>query len=264
MPKLETKPVDFFKLDPVEAERHNDADATSRLGDNMKAHGQIHPVGAVEDGEVIWGTGRVLAARAAGLKTLDTKIFPASTSAKERAILRASENLQRKDYTAHQRWRLAVNLSELNGWSQKELAENLQLDESSVTRMLSPSKCISDVQAALKDGKLSISDCYAISKLPPEDQPGLLALKLSGASRDALERHGRRKRAAQQPVVRASKIRCPLPSGPVVTVAGGEISLDDAIEALKDATKAMTKARDTGLDASTAQRVWADMAKASV
>ena len=62
--------------------------------------------------------------------------------------------------------------------------------------------------------------------------------------------------------VRASTIRCPLAGGPVVTVSGDELSLDEAIDALKEALKAMTKARDTGLDAKTAQAVWKDVAKA--
>ncbi len=48
----------------------------------------------------------------------------------------------------------------------------------------------------------------------------------------------------------------------MVTVAGEEISLDEAIDALKEAMKAMQKARDTGLDAKTAQAVWKDMAAA--
>jgi hypothetical protein len=83
-----------------------------------------------------------------------------------------------------------------------------------------------------------------------------------GDHRDSRQQAGRRKRAEATPAVRTSRIRCPLVGGATVTVAGADISLDEAIEALKDAIKAMTKARDTGLDAKTAQAVWRDMAKA--
>ena len=144
----------------------------------------------------------------------------------------------------------------------KDVAKDFKVDPAKVTRATSLFSCIPEVIEAAKAGQIGESDWYAISKLPSAAQPGLLALKLSGASRDVLERQGRKQRAASAPAVRASKIKCPLVSGPVVTVAGDEISLDDAIEALKEATKAMQKARDTGLDASTAQRVWSDMAKA--
>jgi hypothetical protein len=43
---------------------------------------------------------------------------------------------------------------------------------------------------------------------------------------------------------------------------GEELSLDEAIDSLKEAIKAMSKARDTGLDAKTAMAVWKDMARA--
>jgi hypothetical protein len=119
------------------------------------------------------------------------------------------------------------------------------------------------VVEALRDNKISISDCYEISKAGDRDsQLQLLALKNAGASRDVLAAKGRKQRAAAAPAVRVSKIKCPLPSGHVITVAGDSISLDDAIESLKEALKAMTKARDTGLSAASAQRVWADMSKA--
>jgi hypothetical protein len=119
------------------------------------------------------------------------------------------------------------------------------------------------VQEALRDGKIGIRACYAISRRPPEEQPGALNFKLSGAGSDALESHGRRMRAAQKLAVRTSRICCPLAGGHVVTVAAEELSLDEAIESLKEALKAMTKARDTGLDAKTAQAVWKDMARAA-
>ena len=60
-------------------------------------------------------------------------------------------------------------------WQLKDLAEALHLDPSTVTRLLSPSKCIPAVQDALKQGKIGISDCYPISKLPESEQAGLLA-----------------------------------------------------------------------------------------
>ena len=44
----------------------------------------------------------------------------------------------------------------------------------------SPSRCIPAVQDALKDGKIGISDCYAISKLEERQQATLLAFRLSG------------------------------------------------------------------------------------
>jgi ParB/RepB/Spo0J family partition protein len=145
------------------------------------------------------------------------------------------------------------------GVTNKELGEQLGIDPSMLTRLLSLFECLPEVQDAARDGKLGPSEWYAIKK--SADQLGALSLKLGGASRDELERHVRQKANGNTPAVRTSKIKCQLAGGATVTVAASEISLDEAIEALKDALKAMTKARDTGLDAKTAQAVWRDVAR---
>ena len=63
--------------------------------------------------------------------------------------------------------------------------------------------------------------------------------------------------------MRASKIKVPLVSGPVVTVSGDEITLEEAIEAAGEAVKQMRAAVAKGLNAKTAMNVWRDIAAAS-
>ena len=261
MPKLETKALDFFKPDPNELARHDDPEETRRLGEDMLARGQLQPVAALEDGRMIFGHGRLLSAKSAGMKTLEAKVYPAMSDT-QFMLTRASENLQRKELTAYRRWRLCADLICANpGWQQKDLAEHLHLDPSMVTRLHSPSRCSCEWQEALKAGKVGISDCYAASKLDASEQAGLLALKLGGASRDTLEQAGRRKRSAGTPVVRASKIKLDL-GNVTVTISGDGLTLDDAIEAVMTAQKEMRKGRDQGLDAKTLVAVCRDRAKA--
>ena len=171
--------------------------------------------------------------------------------------------IHRADLSSYDKWQACYELLTLNpAWSQKELADHLHLDPSQVTRLLSPSKCVQEAQDALKAGKITISDAYAMSKRPEPEQAEMLAKKLAGdiEGRDALEQYGRKKRAAATPAVRTSKIKFPLPSGQTVTIAGDGVSLEDAIESLQTAIKAIKKAIETGLDAKTAQAVWRDMA----
>ena len=250
--------------------RIDDHAETKRLGQDMLDRGQLQAVAAVEHGgrlRMIFGHGRYLAAKAVGIKTLEVNIHPAMDDT-QFILTRTSENLQRKELTGWRKWLLCDGLIKLNGWDQKTLAEKMHLDQSSVTRYVAVGRCIQEVKDALRDGKITISDCYAISKLPEADQPGLLALRLTGcASRDVLENQGRKLRNAAKngnsaPVARAAKIKCPLPSGHIITVTGDEISLEEAMESLQQAIKAIKKAIDTGLDAKTAQCVWRDMAKA--
>ena len=81
-------------------------------------------------------------------------------------------------------------------WQHKDLAQALNLDPSMVTRLLSPLKCIEGVAGALKEEKVGISDCYAASKLPPEEQAGLLSLKLAVPAATPSSRRGVRNASA--------------------------------------------------------------------
>jgi len=207
--------------------------------------------------------------RLAGLELLgqtEVEVLLTDQELDDKAVLEVglTTAIHRADLSGFDKFQACVKLLELNpGWQNQELARCVKLDPSTVTRLLSPSKCVAEVVDALRENKIAISDAYEISK--QEDREGqlrLLALKNAGASREVLAAQGRKQRAAATPAVRVSKIKCPLPSGHVITVAGEELSLDEAIDSLKEAIKAMSKARDTGLDAKTAMAVWKDIARA--
>jgi ParB family chromosome partitioning protein len=195
----------------------------------------------------------------------EVDVFVTDQELDDKAVLEVglTTAIHRADLSGFDKFQACVKLLELNpGWQNQDLARCVKLDPSTVTRLLCPSKCSPAWQDALRDGKVGISDCYAASKLAEADQVGLLALKLSGASRDTLEQAGRKKRSASAPAVRASKIKIMLTSGVTVTVSGEDLSLDDAIEAVKETQKEMAKGRDQGLDAKTLQAVCRDKAKA--
>src|SRR5262245_38466954 len=171
--RIEHWPLEQFKPDPKELARHNDPEKVRQCGESMLARGQLQPVAATEDGRMIFGHGRYLAAKAAGIKTLEVKIYPASLTDTEFRLIRAAENLQRTELTGYQKWLLCADLMCCNpDWLQKTLAEKLNVSEKMVTVNLSPSKCIVAVQEALKQGQIGISDAYAISKLSEQEQAG--------------------------------------------------------------------------------------------
>lgn len=260
MPKLDTKPVSWLKEAP-QARQHYDEAELRLLGESLRER-QLQPVLVRPDGTIIAGHRRYRAAKLVGLESLQVIVVEGDLSTSQVRGIQLTENVHRADLTPYEKWQACHELLELNGWQGKELAEHLHLDPSTVTRLLSPSRCIPEAQEALRLGKLGISDAYAISKLAPEDQPALLALKLGGATRDMLESHGRKKRASASPAVRASKIKIALTTGATVTISGDDMTLDEAIEAVQEAQKEMRKGRDQGLDAKTLQAVCRDKAKA--
>lgn len=243
-----TKPLTFFKPDPDQPRKHFDEAALRALGESLKVR-QNDPVQAKPDGALIDGERRWRAAGLVGLESLDAVITEKALTDVQVAVVRLTSFFHREDLSPHEKWQACQRLLELNpGWMAKDLAGCLHIDPSMVTRILSPSKCIPAWQEALRVGNVGISDVYAASKLPEPEQVTLLAMKLAGASRDAIEHAGRKTRAAAPPE-KVSKVKCALPSGMQVVVSGTALSLDEAIEALSEALKSARKAREDGLTA---------------
>ena len=108
---------------------------------------------------------------------------------------------------------------------------------------------------------MGISDCYAASKLPEDEQAGLLALKLSGASRDTIERAGRQKRATTAPTVRLSRVKIAMPQGASVVVSGGDLGMSEVVELLSETLKEARRAAEQ-YDVKTFQSMMKDRSKA--
>lgn len=251
---LTRKPLSWFKKNPTNR-KPGDEQKLRHLGKSLRT-GQANPVLTQPDGEIIAGNRRFEAALLDGLTELEVKIADQQLSESEAKLWQLTENLHREDLTGYEKWQGCAELLALNPtWTAKELADYLNLDPSSITRNLSPSKTIPEAQEALKQGLIGISDSYALSKEALEDQPAFLQMKLAGASRDALESARRKARNGTKSAVRVRSVRCVLPSGVKIVVTGGSISLDTLIDSLGEAAKQARKARKQGLDAKTFQAV---------
>jgi len=275
-PKLERKPLAWFKRNPNQPRKEFTEDDLRRLGKSLRVR-QLQPVVARSSGELLAGERRLRAAEFEGLETLLAIVTDDELSESQILQVALVENMQRADLSAHEQW---VASSELmcrnNSWQMKDLADALHLTPSQVTRLLSPSKCIEAVQDALRDGKIGISAVYTISKQPHSKQAGLLALKLSGATRDELETERRkggteaRQGGGRPPPEKCERVRIPLAVATkelkatgTVTVAsspGAPISLQEAENLLREALKAVREAQGRGLGLKAAQAAWRDMA----
>jgi ParB/RepB/Spo0J family partition protein len=257
------KPIGFCKPDPIQAKRHVGTEAHRQLIDSVRRHGILQPPGVRPNGEAVWGTGRILAAIAAELKEIPVVILDKPMTEGEYQALTLTENLIRAELTAIEQVDGVEEFARLNpGLSNKELAERLSLNPSVLTRLRTIAAC-PIAHAAMADGRLKgISDAYTVAKAPDPQKAELLALRVSGASRDQIDQAARKQRKASTPQVRARRIQCPLPSGVIVAVSGDDISLDEVIEALGEAQKEARKAREQKLDVKTWQRVMRDKSRA--
>lgn len=265
MTTMQMKRTELLKADPKNPRQTANDQELDRLGDDMLARGVLVALLVKPDGTIIDGWRRWLAAQRKGIKELPVIIVEKPQTATETRGIQLATAIHRADLTGHEKWLACDELMSMNpAWQIKGLAEFLHLDPSMLTRLLSPSKCIPAWQEALKEGKVGISDCYAASKLPQSEQAGLLALKFSGASRDAIEQAARKNRTKAAPTVRLSRVKIAMPQGTTVVLTGAEMALDDVISALESALSAAKRAHKDNLDVKTAEKVWRDRSKAGV
>lgn len=234
---------------------------------SMETHGQLQPVGALGDGSLIWGYRRLEAALESDkIQELLTAVLDREITESEFRILNLTENFQRCDLTAYEKAKACKELLDLNpGWKSKGVAEHLHIDPSMITRLLSLFSCIPAVQeaAAAGQGRLGVSDWYAISRAEPCDQHELLAARFDGASRDELEAHARRQRnGTTQSAKTSRRVKLALGDGVGVAVTGPQaMSLDDLVQVVGRAGEALKRAKREGWDLGTLIRVLANKAK---
>ena len=265
---IESWTLDRFHPDPREVARHDDPDALRRLGEDMLANGQLQPAGSTAVGRVIFGTGRVLAAIAVGMKILDTWVYPDNLGDTQLGLIRLAENVHRKELSGFMMWHSCAELLCGNAeWRIVDLATHLHLTPSAVTRILSPGKCTPAWQEALQRGNVGVSDCYQASLLPESEQAALLALKMGDGTgkrlgRDALAAASRKLRQTTDPTApKLARVRLPLPTGRTLVVSGADMTLSELIDTLVQALEMARRAGRDSLDVRTAERVWKDKAK---
>jgi len=132
------------------------------------------------------------------------------------------------------------------GVSNSGLAEELSLDPSMPTRLLSLFDCLPEVQEAAKAGKIGVTHWYAIRRSP--DQLAALAAALNGSSRDALEQDRKRRTNGhgKAATVKTTSIIVVLKSGITVTFKAEGITLAKALDAQAEVKQELKAAVEDG------------------
>lgn len=265
MNETTVKPLSWFILPPQIRDDLGSETELRNLGENILKNGQIYPVTAEPDGELVTGFRRFHGAMLVGAPGLLVSIYPKKLTPLEKTAIRFSENIHRLDMSPFDKWQALEEIKAGNTqWSAKDLAEYLKLDPSAITKWLSPSKCIESWRQALKERKVTISDCYVASQVPEQEQPYLLLLKLGGMNRDELQRAVRRgTEVSAKNAVRTNRITIALPGGRTVAISGDSLSMSDVEDCLTECLRAAKKAIKDHLDAKTWQKVMKDQTAAA-
>ncbi len=169
-------PLEAIEVNPFQPRSTFEEDSLLELSESIKIHGVIQPITVrkIENGryQLIAGERRLRASKLAGKKEIPAYLRTASDQ--ESIEIALIENIQREDLNALE---IAINYKRLMDeceLTQEQLSVRLGKNRSSVTNFLRLLKLPPDIQAALRDEKISMGHAKAL--LGVEQITTLLAL----------------------------------------------------------------------------------------
>ncbi len=157
-------PLEQIEPNPFQPRVDFDDTALAELSASIKEQGIIQPITVRKLGydkyQIISGERRYKASKLGGLKTIPAYIRVANDQGMlEMAIV---ENIQRQDLNSLEVALSYKRLIDECGLTQEELSERLGKNRSTVTNFLRLLKLPPDIQASVRDGKLSMGHARAI------------------------------------------------------------------------------------------------------
>lgn len=170
--------IDFIEANPFQPRTDFDNDALNELAESIKIQGVIQPVTVRKMGrdkyQLISGERRLRASKLAGLKTIPVYIRVANDEQMlEMALI---ENTHREGLNAIEVALSYQRLIEECNITQEQLSEKVGKDRSTVTNFLRLLKLPPEVQVALRDGFISMSQARTIINIEDKAQQ-LIILK---------------------------------------------------------------------------------------
>ena len=208
----EGEAISFLPIDLVEPNRLQprqvfDDDSLGQLADSIQKAGVMQAIVVRKlDGEkgyeLIAGERRLRAAQIAGLKTIPASVKNVDDrTAAEWALI---ENLQREDLNPIDRAEAFDRLIVKFEATQKEIAEQLGIDRSSVSNFLRLNDLDDFVKDAVRDGRLSMGHAKVLLSIPDVTQSKTIAsrcMKEQWSVRE-LERQIQKDRSKAKPMVK--------------------------------------------------------------
>lgn len=242
-------PVAKIVRDEDQPREEFEPEAIGRLAESLRTRGQLQPIRVRWDESrgayvLVCGERRWRAAQMAGLVTLSCIIMDRPADAGELLALQLIENILREDLQPIEAARAYQRLMQAQGWSARQLAAELAINPSTITRTLALLELPQVVQEQVEAGHLAPATAYEIGKLP---EP-LRAEVAQAAVSEGL------KRSEVADLVQAVKAKRPAPTprpdpisfdlgSVVVKVIWKKADGPDLVRALRQALK-LAQARD--------------------
>jgi ParB family transcriptional regulator, chromosome partitioning protein len=184
-------PTEKIEPDPDQPREEFESASIERLAESLKTRGQLQPIRVRYDEArqawvIVAGERRWRAAMLAGIPTMTCMVHDAPLPPAELLALQLVENALREDLKPVEQARAFKKLMEANGWSANQLARELAIAPSSVSRALSLLELPGPVQVKVDAGELAVRAAAEISRLPDPDEQLALAVQAvaEGLTRD--------------------------------------------------------------------------------
>lgn len=172
-------PVDAISPNPEQPRGDFPPEALAELTASIRVHGVLQPI-VVErmpqgGHRLVAGERRLRAARSAGLPTVPAVIRPASESARDALEMALVENLQRVDLSPIDEATAFSRLADAFGLTDEAIGLRVGRSRSSVSNAIRLLQLPPEVQAALRDGRLTAGHGRALLPLGAADRQRELA-----------------------------------------------------------------------------------------
>lgn len=165
-------PLNLIEANPGQPRHDFDENALSELAASVKMHDIIQPITVtkISNGKyrIIAGERRFRAAKIAGLP--DVPVYVRDTKDSKILELALLENLQREDLNAIEIALSYKQLMEELDYTQDQLAERMGKERSTVTNYIRLLKLPPDIQAAVRNGQISMGHARALINVDAIDK----------------------------------------------------------------------------------------------
>ncbi len=246
--------VSEIEPDPQQPRKRFDDAETRALGQNMLAIGQqlpviVYPNGSrfmLADGERRWR-----AAREAGIAELLAIVLAHRPKAAQLHVVQLSLEVHKVGTSAWERSCQLQQIREETFWSVSELAEQVHLKQSTVSKLLACQRLDTPIRELLHAGKLDLEKAVIVSQEPSHDRQREMVKLYAHLPREQFRQKA--KPAAPSEQVSVKRARFYLPGGESVIVHAPELTLADAIACLLETVRQLKRAQSKNQDIAAAQ-----------
>jgi ParB family chromosome partitioning protein len=227
----------MIEPDPEQPRKECDEKGLARLADSLRKLGQLQPILVRKEKGgyvIVAGERRWRAAKLAGMATVEVLLWRRGDPRSVQLV----ENLLREDLKPVEQARAYAEIMKKEGWSARELARQLHIEQSGISRALNLLKLDPKIQVEVDGGQIPPTTAYEIARRPREEQTKLAREVAAGRIKgDDLRR--RQPTPAPAPVVTLGEASSWIYQvGNIQVTVTGHRSHDEVMSALEGALNA--------------------------